>query len=94
MLSLLITSSAEHTAHKSGSRNWPAFSVASTASCAVSLYMQILYTDHLVQIEDWSELLDTSRAVTWVSAVLLIVTIILNAVTLAVCRGRRKADIG
>ena len=79
---------------KSGSRNWPAFSVASAASCAVSLYMQILYTDHLVQIEDWSALLDTSRAITWVSAILLIVTIILNAVTLAVCRGRRKADIG
>ena len=79
---------------KSGSRDWPAFSVVSAASCAVSLYMQILYTDHLVQIEDWSALLDTSRAVTWVSAVLLIVTIILNAVTLAVCRGRRKADIG
>jgi cytochrome c oxidase subunit 4 len=56
--------------------------------------MQILYTDHLVQIEDWSALLDTSRAVTWVSAVLLIVTIMLNAFTLNVCRRRRKADIG
>lgn len=79
---------------KSGSRNWPVFSTASAASCAVSLYMQILYTDHLVQIEDWSALLDTSRAVTWVSAVLLIVTILLNALTLVICCKRRKADIG
>jgi hypothetical protein len=52
--------------------------------------MQILYTDNLVQIEDWSALLDTSHAVAWVSAVLLIVTIILNAVTLIVCCRREK----
>ena len=77
---------------KSGSRNWPAFSVASAASCAVSLYMQIRYTDHLVQIEDWSALLDTSHAVAWLSAVLLIVTIVLNVVTLAVYRRKRKTD--
>ena len=56
--------------------------------------MQIRYSDHLVQIEDWSALLDTSRAVTWVSAVLLIVTILLNAFTLVVCRRREKAGTG
>ncbi|OCN00872.1 hypothetical protein A7X67_10545 [Clostridium sp. W14A] len=80
--------------NKANSRSWPVFSVASAASCAVSLYMQILYTDHLVQVEDWSALLDTSHAVAWLSAVLLIVTIVLNVVTLAVCRRKRKTGIG
>lgn len=75
---------------KPGSRSGPVFSAASAASCAVSLYMQLLYIDHLVKIKDWSVLLDTSGAVAWVSAVLLIVTILLNAVTLIVCCRREK----
>jgi len=79
---------------KSGSRSWSVFSVASAVSCAVSLYMQILYTDHLVQVEDWSALLDTSHAVAWLSAVLLIVTIVLNVATLAVYRRKRETDVG
>lgn len=79
---------------KSGSRGGSVFSAASAASCAVSLYMQLLYNDHLVQIKDWSALLDTSRTVAWVSAVLLIVTILLNAVTLIVCYRRKKTDAG
>lgn len=80
--------------NKTTDRRWPTFSAASVISCAASLYMQILYTDHLVQIEDWSALLDTSHAVAWVSAVLLIVTIILNVVTLVVYRRRQETDVG
>jgi cytochrome c oxidase subunit 4 len=70
--------------NKADHRNWVAFSVASVSACAISLCMQIFYTDHLVKIEDWSALMDTSSAVALVATVLLAVTIILNAITLVV----------
>jgi cytochrome c oxidase subunit 4 len=65
---------------KIGHRSWAALSVASISACAISLCMQIFYSDHLVRIEDWSALMDTSSAVAMVSTVLLVVTIALNAV--------------
>ncbi len=67
-------------------KNWMCLSVISISSCAVSLFFQICYNDHLVKVEDWSALMDTTDAVVFVSAVLLIVTIILNAITLFVYR--------
>lgn len=51
-------------------------------------YKQIFYNNHLVKIEDWSALMDTTGAVAFVSAVLLTVTIILNAITLIIYRNR------
>ena len=71
-------------------RNWVAFSVASVSSCAISLCMQIFYSDHLVKIEDWSALMDTSHAVALAAALLLVVTIILNAITLIVYCGKNQ----
>lgn len=41
------------------------------------------YTDYLVKIEDWTALMDTSYAVAFVSLILLMVTIILNVISLA-----------
>jgi len=73
---------------KHGNRNWVTFSVISISACAISLYFQIFYAYHLVKIEDWSALMDTMGAVAFVAAVLLIVTIILNAITLLVYRDR------
>ncbi len=58
------------------------FSLTSVSACAISLCMQIFYTDYLVNKEDWSALMDTSNAVALVSALLFLVTIILNAVAL------------
>ncbi|MBA9029308.1 hypothetical protein [Peribacillus huizhouensis] len=63
-------------------------SIMSIGACAISLCFQILYNYHLVKIEDWSALMDTTSAVAFVAAVLLIVTIILNAITLIVYRDR------
>jgi len=51
--------------------------------------MQIFYADHLVKIEDWSALMDTSNAVALVATLLLAVTIILNAITLVVYHGKK-----
>ena len=37
-----------------------------------------LYNKHLVELQDWSALMDTSGAVAWVSVLLLAVTLILD----------------
>lgn len=78
--------------HKEASRrNWAAFSIASVSACAVSLCMQIFYTDHLVTSEDWSALLDTSHVLVVVATILLAGTLILNAITLVVY-GKKGKD--
>ncbi len=78
--------------NKAGHRNWVAFSIASVSACAISLCMQIFYTDHLVKISDWSALMDTSSAVALVGTLLLVVTIILNVITLVVYHGKKLKD--
>lgn len=69
-------------------RNWVAFSIISISACSISLCFQIIYNNHLVKIGDWSALMDTTGAVAFVSTALLIVTIILNVITLIVYRDR------
>ena len=71
-------------------RKWVTLSIMSISACAISLCFQIFYNYHLVKIEDWSALMDTTDAVAFVAAVLLIVTIILNAITLLVYRDRTE----
>ena len=44
----------------------------------VLLFLQVLYNKHLVELQDWSALMDTSGAVAWVSVLLLAVTLILD----------------
>jgi cytochrome c oxidase subunit 4 len=70
--------------NKVNNRKWIILSVASVSACAISLYMQILYTDYLVKIEDWSALMDTSDGIASIAKLLLVVTIMLNLVTLVV----------
>lgn len=65
-------------------RSWVTLSIMSISACAISLCFQIFYNYHLVKIEDWSALMDTTGAVAFVAAVLLIVTIILNGIALMV----------
>ncbi|MGE8207856.1 hypothetical protein ACQKP0_25670 [Heyndrickxia sp. NPDC080065] len=69
-------------------KNRGSLSFISISACAISLCFQIFYSYRLVKIEDWSALMDTMGAVVLVSAVLLIVTIILNAITLIIYRER------
>lgn len=65
------------------------FLIVSLSACATSLYMQIFYTDHLVKIEDWTALMDISYAVARVSLILLMVTLILNGISLALGYGEK-----
>ncbi|MCZ2259565.1 hypothetical protein [Sporosarcina sp. G11-34] len=60
----------------------------SFSACAISLIFQIFYHYHLVKIEDWSALMDTMGGVAFASAMLLIVTIILNTIILILYSGR------
>jgi cytochrome c oxidase subunit 4 len=78
--------------NKPDSGNWIAFAIASVSICAISLCMQILYQDHLVKIEDWPALMDTSSAVASASVTLLVVTIMLNAVALVAYHNKKPKD--
>lgn len=64
-------------------------SMFSMSCCASSLCMQIFYANHLVNIGDWTALMDTSRAISLISLILLIVTIILNLILLAYTLARK-----
>lgn len=69
-------------------RNWVILSILSLSSCAISLFFQIYYIYHKVKISDWAALMDTMYAIVFASTVLLIVTIILNSITMLVYRDR------
>ncbi|MBU8852764.1 hypothetical protein [Priestia megaterium] len=75
--------------NKQEHKNWVVLSIISISACAISVCFQIFYQNYLVKIEDWSAIMDTMGSVAFVSAVLLIVTIILNVITLIVYRGRK-----
>ena len=77
---------------KRDQRGWIVLSMMSISACAISLCFQILYQYHLVKIEDWSALMDTTGAVAFVSAALLVVTIVLNTITSVVYRGRASSQ--
>ena len=69
-------------------KNWGILAILSISACAISLCFQIFYSNHLVKIKDWSALMDTMSTVASVAAVLLIVTVLLNAITIIVYRDR------
>ncbi len=71
---------------------WAILSAVSLSACAVSLCMQIFEVNHRVKIQDWSALMDTSHAMASAATVLLVVTMILNAITLAVYCGKNPKD--
>ena len=63
-------------------KNGLTLAVMSMGACALSLSFQIFYHYHLVQIGDWSAIMDITGSTAFASAVLIIVTMFLNAVTL------------
>lgn len=73
---------------KQENKKWVVLSFISISACAISVCFQIFYTYHLVKIEDWSALMDTIGAVAFASAVLIIVTIFLNALIFTLNRER------
>lgn len=74
--------------NKSENKNWVVLAIVSISACSISLCFQIFEIYYRVTVEDWGALLDTMYAVAFASATLLLVTVILNAVTLNVYRGK------
>ncbi len=75
--------------NKLGNKNWIIFSEVSTSACIVSLWMQIFYINHLVNIEDWTAIMDTSNAIVYISSLLLLVTITLNVISYILNNNKR-----
>ena len=67
-------------------KSLPGFSAASYALCCLSLLCQVLYTQHLVTIRDWSAVEDTHGAVVFCSLVLLAIAAMLNLVAFLLTR--------
>jgi cytochrome c oxidase subunit 4 len=67
---------------RSNNNNWAVLSFLSISACAISLYFQILYNNYLVEIWDASALMDTTGASAFLSSVLLVVTIVLNIISI------------
>lgn len=74
--------------NKQEQKSWVVLSIMSISAFAISICLQIFYQNYQVKIEDWSAIMDTKGSVAFVSTVLLIVTIILNVITLIVYRDR------
>ena len=52
--------------------------ILSMGACCLAIWFQICYDEHLVNIEDWSALMDTVAAVRLVSVFLLVITLLIN----------------
>ena len=68
--------------NKAKNKNWIVLLFASMSACTISVLFQIVYQKHLVQIEDWSAIMDTIWGVLFVSTLLIAVTITLNLIAI------------
>lgn len=50
----------------------------SMACCMAAVFFQLIYSDHLVNIEDWGALMDISGGAVSISGQLILVTVVLN----------------
>ena len=73
-------------------RRWHWCIAVSLAACAISLYGWIAYTRYLVEIEDFSALLDTQPAGQMVSGALLLAVLLVNGGTAAILETRPGAS--
>lgn len=71
-------------------QHWTTFSILSVAACAVALYSPLVYSSHLVNTGDLAALMDTIGTITSAAAIMLIVTLILNGLTLILYRNHTK----
>lgn len=73
-------------------RRWHWCIAVSLAACAISLYGWIAYTRYLVEIQNFSALLDTQPAGQMVSGALLLAVLLVNGVTAAILETRAGAS--
>lgn len=75
---------------KDNNENWITFLFISMCACSISIFIQIVGYMHLVNINDWTAIMDTIGYLSFIAATLLIITIILNAITLYLYRFRAR----
>ena len=75
-----------------GNKHWALFTIISVTACALALFSEMLYFQHLVRIEDFSAIMDITDGVILVATILLIVTIVLNTVTIFIYRNSYVKD--
>lgn len=63
-------------------KNRAIYSIISMSLCSIALVFQILYSNHIVQIGDIAALMDTSGTSAVLSIILLVITLILNLLSL------------
>lgn len=63
-------------------KNWAIYSIISVSACAIAISFQLIYSNHIVSIEDWTALIDTISTSTLLSLILLVVTLVLNVVSI------------
>lgn len=69
--------------------------ILSMGACGLAIWLQICYDEHLVDIEDWSALMDTIGAVRMISAFLLVTTLLINLIaTFGKGAGKSNDSIG
>ncbi|MDZ5253837.1 hypothetical protein [Clostridium sp. LIBA-8841] len=81
-----VISIIQHKKHNN--RNWGLLSIMSMIACATSLFFQIFYVNYLVKIEDWTAIMDTIGAVVFAGGTLLVITIVLNVITIFIYGNR------
>ncbi len=84
--SLPLANFVQYKRHSTRAWDWVTASIISLSACAISLCFQLVYNNHLIKISDWTALLDTADTLVVLSATLLIVTLILNGITLIIHR--------
>lgn len=67
---------------KVNSSNWFILTFVSVSLCAISLYMQLIYGNFLIYKQDLSALLSMGDGVLRVSTILIVVTLLLNTITM------------
>lgn len=63
--------------------------ILSMGACCLAIWLQVCYDEHLVNIGDWSALMDTIAAVRMISLFLLVSTVLVN---LLVAYGENAMD--
>ena len=66
--------------NSSKSENYRKFYIISFSSCLASLSIHFFEINRLVQIQDWSSLMDITGTLKWLALILSAITILLNTV--------------
>ncbi len=70
-------------------KNWDVYSIVSSSVCAIAICFQVIYSNYITKIGDWSTLMDTIPTSTLLSIILLIVTLILNGVSVGMYNAKK-----